>query len=131
MDRYEFKLKVEQLEQLQQEKDFETAAEIADTINWRKVKSAATLCMVGEIYDRSRRYEDSREILLMAYDRAAIGRSILYRLTLVALKMGNIEEAKDYYEEFVDVAPHDNSKYILQYQIAKLEGASLEEQIAI
>ena len=87
--------------------------------------------MVGEIYDRSRRYEDSREILLMAYDRAAIGRSILYRLTLVALKMGNIEEAKDYYEEFVDVAPHDNSKYILQYQIAKLEGASLEEQIAI
>jgi len=131
LDRYEFKLKVEQLEQLQQEKDFETAAEIADTINWRKVKSAATLCMVGEIYDRSRRYEDSREILLMAYDRAAIGRSILYRLTLVALKMGNIEEAKDYYEEFVDVAPHDNSKYILQYQIAKLEGASLEEQIAI
>ena len=131
MDRYEYKLKVEQLEHLLQEKDYETAAEIADTINWRKVRSAATLCMVGEIYDRSKRYEDSREILLMAYDRAAVGRNVLYRLTLVALKMGNVEEAKDYYEEFLDVAPHDNSKYVLRYQIAKLEGASLQALIGI
>ena len=131
MDRYEYKLKVEQLEHLMQEQDFETAAEIADTINWRKVKSAATLCMVGEIYDRSKRYEDSREILLMAYDKAAVGRNILYRLTLVALKMRNVEEAKDYYEEFLDVAPHDNSKYVLRYQIAKQEGAPLSAQIEI
>ncbi|MEY8391184.1 hypothetical protein D3Z36_04430 [Lachnospiraceae bacterium] len=131
MDRYEYKLKLEQLKNLVEEKDYEKAAEIADSINWRKVKSSATLCMVGEIYDRNKRYEDSHEILLMAYDRAAVGRNILYRLTLVALKMGNLDEAKEYYEEFLEVAPYDNQKYILRYQIAKLSGADLTELIAI
>ncbi len=131
MDRYEYKLKLEQLKNLVEEKDYEKAAEIADSINWRKVKSSATLCMVGEIYDRIKRYEDSHEILLMAYDRAAVGRNILYRLTLVALKMGNVDEAKEYYEEFLEVAPYDNQKYILRYQIAKLSGAGLEELIDI
>ena len=131
LDKYEYKLKLEQLKTLAEEKNYQTAAEIADMINWRKVKSAATLCMVGEIYDKNKRYEDSREILLMAYDRAAVGRNILYRLTLVALKMGRIEEAKEYYEEFLEVAPYDNLKYVLRYQIAKLEGASLEELIQI
>ncbi|MCI8484242.1 MAG: hypothetical protein HFH41_07870 [Lachnospiraceae bacterium] len=131
MDKYEYKLKLEQLKNLVQEKDYKTAAEIADTINWRKVKSAATLCMVGEIYDRDKQYENSREILLMAYDRATVGRNIIYRLTLVALKMGNLEEAKEYYEEFLEVAPYDNLKYVLRYQIAKIEGASLEDQIKI
>ena len=94
MDKYEYKLKLEQLKSLVESKDYETAAEIADSINWRKVKSSATLFMVGEIYDRNKRYEESHEILLMAYDRAAVGRNILYRLTLVSLKMGNVEEAK-------------------------------------
>ncbi|MCI8299461.1 MAG: hypothetical protein HFI69_03780 [Lachnospiraceae bacterium] len=131
MDRYEYKLKLEQLKNLVEEKDYEKAAEIADSVNWRKVKSSATLCMVGEIYDRVKRYEDSHEILLMAYDRAAVGRNILYRLTLVALKMGNLDEAKEYYEEFLEVAPYDNQKYILRYQIAKLGGAGIEELITI
>ncbi len=131
MDRYEYKLKLEQLKNLVEEKDYEKASEIADSINWRKVKSSATLCMVGEIYERVKRYEDSHEILLMAYDRAAVGRNILYRLTLVALKMGNLDEAKEYYEEFLEVAPYDNQKYILRYQIAKLSGASLQELIDI
>ncbi len=131
MDRYEYKLKLEQLKNLVEEKDFKTAADIADTINWRKVKSAATLCMVGEIYDRCKRYDESHEILLMAYDRAAVGRNILYRLTLVALKMGNLDEAKDYFEEFLEVAPYDNQKYILRYQIEKMSGASIEQLIAI
>ncbi len=131
MDRYEYKLKLEQLKNLVEEKDFKTAADIADTINWRKVKSAATLCMVGEIYDRCKRYDESHEILLMAYDRAAVGRNILYRLTLVALKMGNLDEAKDYFEEFLEVAPYDNQKYVLRYQIEKLGGASIEQLIAI
>ena len=131
MDRYEYKLKLEQLKNLVEEKDYERAAEIADSVNWRKVKSSATLCMVGEIYDRVKRYDDSHEILLMAYDRAAVGRNILYRLTLVALKMGSLDEAKEYYEEFLEVAPYDNQKYILRYQIAKLSGADLQELIDI
>ena len=80
MDRYEYKLKLEQLKNLVEEKDFKTAADIADTINWRKVKSAATLCMVGEIYDRCKRYDESHEILMMAYDRAAVGRVLSYCL---------------------------------------------------
>ena len=131
MDKYEYKLKLEQLKNLVQEKDYKTAAEIADTINWRKVKSAAVLCMVGEIYDRNKQYENSHEILLMAYDRATVGRNIIYRLALVALKMGRVEEAKEYYEEFLEVAPYDNLKYVLRYQIAKIEGASQEELIEI
>lgn len=131
MDKYEYKLKLEQLKNLVEEKNYKTAADIADTINWRKVKSAATLCMVGEIYDKCKRYEESHEILLMAYDRAAVGRNILYRLTLVALKMGNLDEAKDYFEEFLEVAPYDNQKYILRYQIEKISGASLQSLIDI
>ncbi len=131
MDKYEYKLKLEQLKNLVDEKKYQTAADIADTINWRKVKSAATLCMVGEIYDRCKRYEESHEILLMAYDRAAVGRNILYRLTLVALKMGNLDEAKDYFEEFLEVAPYDNQKYILRYQIEKMSGANLQQLIEI
>ncbi len=131
MDKYEYKLKLEQLKNLVEEKDYKTAAEIADTINWRKVKSSSTLCMVGEIYDRNKQYENSRDILLMAYDRATVGRNIIYRLALVSLKMGRLEEAKEYYDEFLEIAPYDNLKYVLRYQIAKIEGASLEEQIAI
>ena len=131
MDKYEYKLKLEQLKNLVEEKDYSTAAEIADTINWRKVKSATTLCMVGEIYDRNKQYENSREILLMAYDRATVGRNIIYRLALVSMKMGNLEEAKEYYDEFLEVAPYDNLKYVLRYQLARLEGLPIEELIAI
>jgi len=131
LDKYEYKLKLEQLKNLVEKKDYITAADIADSINWRKVKSAATLCMVGEIYDRNKRYDDSYDILQMAYDRASVGRNILYRLTLVCLKMGNLDEAREYYEEFLEVAPYDNQKYILRYQIAKLSGAGLQEQIDI
>ena len=131
MDKYEYKLKLEQLKNLVAEKDYKTAVEIADTINWRKVKSATTLCMVGEIYDRNKRYEDSREILLMAYDRSSVGRNIIYRLALVALKMGNVEEAKEYYDEFLEIAPYDNLRYVLRYEIAKVGGASIGELIDI
>lgn len=131
MDKYEYKLKLEQLKNLVAEKNYKTAVEIADTINWRKVKSASTLCMVGEIYDRNKRYEDSKEILLMAYDRSAVGRNIIYRLALVALKMGNVDEAKEYYDEFLEIAPYDNLRYVLRYEIAKVGGASLGELIDI
>lgn len=131
MDKYEYKLKLEQLKNLVAEKNYKTAVEIADTINWRKVKSASTLCMVGEIYDRNKRYEDSKEILLMAYDRSSVGRNIIYRLALVALKMGNVDEAKEYYDEFLEIAPYDNLRYVLRYEIAKVGGASLGELIDI
>lgn len=131
MDKYEYKLKLEQLKNLVAEKNYKTAVEIADTINWRKVKSASTLCMVGEIYDRNKRYEDSKEILLMAYDRSSVGRNIIYRLALVALKMGNVDEAKEYYDEFLEIAPYDNLRYVLRYEIAKVGGASIGELIDI
>lgn len=131
MDKYEYKLKLEQLKNLVQEKDYKTAAEIADTVNWRKVKSAATLCTVAEIYDKEKRFEDSRDIYLMAYERSTVGRNIIYRLALAALKLGNIDEAKEYYDEFLEIAPYDNLKYVLRYEIARLTNAPREELISI
>lgn len=131
MDKYEYKLKLEQIKKLAEIKDYKGSAQIADSVNWKKVKSVATLCMIGEIYEKNRQLEESREILLMAYDRSPVGRNIIYRLTLVALKLGNLQEAQDYYEEFLEIAPHDNMKYVLKYEIAKAKGTQLEEQISI
>ncbi len=123
MDKYEYKLKLDQMKSLTAEKDYQTAAMIADTINWNKIKNINALVKAGEIYEKAGRYEESREILLMAYDRSPIGRMIIYRLAKVAIKMKNYDEAKDYYEEFVEIAPHDNLKYVLKYEICKAEGA--------
>lgn len=131
MDKYEYKLKLEQIKNLVEAKDYKTAAQIADGINWRKVKSVSTLCMIGELYERTKQLEESREILLMAYDRSPVGRNIIYRLTYVAIKMGNLEEAQEYYEEFIEIAPHDNMKYVLKYEIARAKGAPLPELISI
>ena len=130
MDKYEYKLKLDQMKSLTAEKDYQNAATIADTINWNKIKNVNALVKAGEIYENAGRYEESREILLMAYDRSPIGR-IIYRLAKVAVKMKNYEEAKDYYQEFVEIAPHDNLKYVLKYEICKAEGADLKTQIAI
>lgn len=131
MDKYEYKLKLDQMKSLTAEKDYQNAATIADTINWNKIKNVNALVKAGEIYENAGRYEESREILLMAYDRSPIGRMIIYRLAKVAVKMKNYEEAKDYYQEFVEIAPHDNLKYVLKYEICKAEGADLKTQIAI
>lgn len=131
VDKYEYKLKLEQIHNLVEEKDYKTAAKIADTINWKKVKSASTLCMIGEIYEQTKQFEQSREVLLTAYDRSPVGRNIIYRLTMVAIKMGNLEEAQEYYEEFLEIAPHDNLKYVLRYELAKAKGAALTELITI
>ena len=111
MDKYEYKLKLDQMKSLTAEHNYEKAAEIADTINWNKIKNVNALVKVGEIYENTGRLEDSREVLLMAYDRSPIGRMIIYRLAKVAIKMKNFDEAKDYYQEFVEIAPHDNLKY--------------------
>ena len=110
---------------------YEKAAEIADTINWNKIKNVNALVKVGEIYENTGRLEDSREVLLMAYDRSPIGRMIIYRLAKVAIKMKNFDEAKDYYQEFVEIAPHDNLKYVLKYEICKAQGANIETLIGI
>ena len=131
LDKYEYKLKLEQIKNLIDAKDYKTAAQLADGINWRKVKSIATLCMIGELYEKTKQLDESREILLMAYDRSPVGRNIIYRLTHVAIKLGSLEEAQEYYEEFIEIAPHDNMKYVLKYEIARAKGASLAELISI
>lgn len=112
------------------EGDYLTAATIADTINWRKIKNVTALVRAGEIYEQVGRYEESRDILLMAYDRSPIGRMIIYRLTCVAIKMAEYDEAKEYYKEFEAIAPHDNLKYVLKYEINKAQGADYKILIA-
>ena len=130
MDKYEYNLKLDQMKSLVAEGDYQTAAEIADSINWRKIKNVTALVRAGEIYEQVERYEESRDIFLMAYDRSPIGRTIIYRLAQVAIKMANFEEAKDYYREFVEIAPHDNLKYVLKYEINKAQGADYKTLIA-
>lgn len=131
MDKYEYKLKLDQMKSLTAENNYSAAAEIADTINWHKIKNVNALMKAGEIYEKTGRYEESRDILLTAYDRSPIGRMIIYRLAEVAVKMGNYSEAQDYYQEFVEIAPHDNLKYVLKYEISKAQGADLNTQIGI
>lgn len=123
MDKYEYNLKLDQMKSLVAEKNYQAAAEIADTINWRKIKNVTALVRAGEIYENVGRYDTSKDILLMAYDRSPIGRTIIYRLARLAIKTANFDEAKEYYNEFVEIAPYDNLKYILKYEINKAQGA--------
>ena len=131
MDKYEYRLKAEQIEKLVRKKDYKTAAKIADTVDWRRVKNLNMLYTVSEIYEETERYGECMEILDMAYDRAPVGRMLLYRMTNVCTKMHNFEEAIALYREFVKTAPHDQSRYILKYQIYRERGSSLEDQIKI
>lgn len=131
MDKYEYSLKLDQLKALCLEGKYEEAAEIADSINWNKVKNVNALVKAGEIYEKVGRFDDSREILLNAYDRSPIGRTIIYRLAEVAIAMGDFEGAQEYYDEFVDIAPHDNQRYVLQYNIRKAQNATPRELIPI
>lgn len=112
-------------------KEFHSASEIADTINWKKVKSVSSLCLVAEIYEGIERYDLSKELLLMAFDRSPVGRNILYRLVQIAIKLGNLDDAEEYYDDFLEIAPHDNIKYILKYKIVKEKNADISELIAI
>ena len=131
MDKYEYKLKSDQMKALAAEGEYAAAAEIADSINWRKVKNVNSLVKAGDIYAKQKRYDEAREILLMAYDRTPIGRMIIYRLAEIAVKMKNVEEAEEYYNEFVELAPHDNLKYVLRYKISRVNGSDIQTQIAI
>lgn len=123
MDKYEYKLKLDQMKSLTAEGKYEEAAEIADTINWRKIKNINALVKVGEIYEKVGRYDESKDVLLTAYDKSPIGRMIIYRLAEVAIRTKSFDEAKEYYQEFVEIAPHDNLKYVLKYEISKAQGA--------
>ena len=131
MDKYEYRLKLDEMKSLAGEGNYEKAEEIADTINWKKVKNVNSLVLASEIYSNRERYEDSRDVLLMAYDRSPIGRMIIYRLAELAIRTHNFDEAKDYYEEFVEIAPHDNLKYVLRYKMSKEQGEDIAEQIKI
>ena len=131
MDKYEYKLKLDQMKSLTAEGKYEEAAEIADTINWHKIKNINALVKVGEIYEKVGRYDESKDVLLTAYDKSPIGRMIIYRLAEVAVRRKSFDEAKEYYQEFVEIAPHDNLKYVLKYEISKAQGADIGTLIGI
>ena len=131
LDKEEFRIKLEEINKLVQKKDYKGAMGIVDSIDWRRVKNVRTLCVVGEIYAANGRYEDSKEIFLLAYHKASIGKNILYRLIEISLRMKDIDEAMEFFEEYKQVASNDSTQYILQYKIARAQDASLNEQIRI
>lgn len=131
MDKYEYNLTLEKVKELAEQESFEEAAALADTIDWRRVRNARTLCMISEIYEACGRLEESRNMLVRAYQKTKATRTILFRLTEISIKLKDFDTAAEYYSEFVNAAPHDNSKYLLKYLIYKGRGAAIEDQIDI
>ena len=131
MDKAEYQSKLEQLTSLANKEDYKGALEIVESVDWRRVKSIRTLSMVADVYEANKMYPEANDILLLAYDRASIGKGILYRLVEVSVKMQDFESAEEYYEEFVSVAPHDTSRYLLRYKILRGQQAPLDEQIEV
>lgn len=131
MDKFEYRIKLDEMNKFVDAKDYDGAMKIADSIDWRRVRNIRTLCTVSEIYEVNDRLEDSKEILLLAYNRSQIGRSILYRLVELCIKMKEYDDAVDYYTEFVQTSPSDNNKYILKYKIYRGRGSAIEDQIKI
>jgi len=131
LDKTEYNIKLDQIQNLVEAQDIQGAAEVADTIDWRRVKSIRTLSMAADIYEANKRLEESKEILLLAYNRSSVGKTILFRLVEVCVKLDHLDEAVDYYTEYSRIARGDNSKYILKYKIYRARRAPLEEQIVI
>lgn len=129
MDKYEFNIKVEQIKKLINKGDYETAMKIADSIDWRRVRSTSLLTMVAQVYERNEEYQDAKDILLMAFERAPIGKSLLFKLTDLALRERNIQEAEAYYREFCDLSGDDPRQNLLRYLILEAKEAPLEQQI--
>ena len=129
MDKYEYKLKTEQMLELMEDGAYRKAAEIADTIDWRRVRNVSMLTQVSDIYEKNKEYQKSYEVLNAAYHRAEGSRKIISRLCTLALKTGNVDEAIDYYDDFVQIAPKDPNQYILRYQILREQRAPIEQQI--
>lgn len=131
MDKNEYNVKLAQINQMIEEGDYAEAAAIADQIDWKRVRNVRTLCLISEVYEAVDRYEDSKTILLRAYRRSSVGRSILYRLVEVTIKLKQFDEAIEFYSEYVQAAPGDANQYILKYKIYRGRGSSVEEQIEI
>ena len=129
MDKYEFNIKVEQIKKLVNKGDFETAMKIADTIDWRRVRSTSLLTMISQIYEKNAEYQDAKDILLLAYERAPLGKGLLYKLTDLALRENNIQEAEAYYREFCELSGDDPRQYLLSFLILEAKDAPLEQQI--
>lgn len=131
MDKYEYKVRADEIKSLIASGEYAKAVKIADTIDWRRVKSVMMLCTISDLYKINRRYEDSRDILLLAYDRHAGGRLIVYSLCELSIKLGEYVQALEYYKEFVQLAPKDSGRYILQYKLYEAQEVSLEERIEV
>lgn len=131
MDKYEYKVRADEIKELIAKRDYAQAAEIADSIDWRRVKSVMMLCTISDLYKINRRYEDARDMLLLAYERRPGGRNICYSLCELSIKTGEFVQAMEYYKEFVQVAPKDPGRYILQYKLYVDQDVSLEERIAV
>lgn len=131
MDKYEYKVRAEEIKALIAEGEFAEAVKIADTIDWRRVKSVMMLCTISDLYKINRRFQESKDILLMAYERHPGGRLIVYSLCELSVKMGEYVQAIEYYKEFVQIAPKDTGRYILQYKLYEAQDVSLEERIAV
>ena len=129
MDKYEFNIKVEQIKKLVNRGDYDTAMKIADTIDWRRVRNASLLSMIAQIYEKNEEYQEAKDILLLAFERAPIGKRLLYKLADLALKEGNVSEAEAYYREFCDLAPEDSRQYLLRYLILKAKDAPVDQLI--
>ena len=131
MDKYELSIKEDKIKKHAEKKDYATAAKIADTIDWSKVKNIKMLTLVSQIYERVKNYTEAKNVLLLAYDRVPVGRRMLYKLCELCVKAGNLDEAEDFFEEFQEIAPNDISKLILAYQIEAARGEPLEKLITI
>ena len=131
MDKYEYKVRADEIKELISKGEYVQAAEIADTIDWRRVKSIMMLCTISDLYKINRRYEDARDMLLLAYERRPGGRTICYSLCELSIKMEEFVEAVEFYKEFVQVAPKDPGRYVLQYKLYEAQDVSLEERIAV
>ena len=131
MDKYEYKIRSEEIKSLIARGEYVEAATIADTIDWRRVKSVMMLCTISDLYKINRRFEDARDMLLLAYDRHPGGRSIVYSLCELSIKMGEFVQAVEYYKEFVQVAPRDSGRYVLQYKLYEAQDVSIEERIEV
>ncbi len=131
MDKFEYKIRADEIKELIGQERYAEAAEIADTIDWRRVKSVMMLCTISDLYKMNRRYEDARDILLLAYDRRPGGRTICYSLCELSIKMDEIPQAQEYLNEFIQIAPKDSSRYILQYKLLQALDVSMEERIQV
>ena len=131
MDKYEYKVRLQEIKDLIAKGEYVEAASIADTIDWTRVKSVMMLCTISDLYKINRRLEDARDLLLLAYDRYPGGRSIVYSLCELFIKMGDVVQAVEYYKEFVQIAPKDTGRYILQYKLYEAQDVSIEERIEV